>query len=166
MTIITPPDNPNDKAKSEKTKNNNPVAKNRGKFRKGQSGNPAGRPKGSRNRATLAAEALLEGEADELMRLLIEMAKSGDAKALRICIDRILPPRRSRPVIFYLPIIETVEDIVGAYQAVLSAAADGQLTPEEAQQFVRILEGMRDALETVQLSGSVADLIERVGLLE
>lgn len=165
MTSITPPYIHN-KAKNEKTKSNHPVARNRGQFRKGRSGNPAGRPNGSRNRDTLAAEALLEGEADELMRLLIEKAKSGDATALRLCIDRIIPPRRSRPVIFYLPIIETVEDIVSAYQAVLRAAADGQLTPEEAQQFIRILEGMRDAMETVQLSESVADLIERVGLLE
>src|SRR4029077_7685570 len=41
----------------------------------GQSGNPSGRPKGSRNRTTLAAEALLDGEAEQLTRKAIELAK-------------------------------------------------------------------------------------------
>ena len=62
-------------------------------FTKGQSGNPAGKPKGARHRATLAAEALLDGEAEALTRKVIELALEGNIFALKICLDRILPAR-------------------------------------------------------------------------
>jgi hypothetical protein len=52
-------------------------------FKPGQSGNPAGKPRGSRNRTTLAVEALLDGEAETLTRKAIELAKAGDLAALR-----------------------------------------------------------------------------------
>jgi hypothetical protein len=73
-------------------------------FSKGQSGNPGGRPLGARHKATLAAEALLDGEAEGLTRKAIEAALGGDMPALRICLDRILPPRKERPVRFKLPV--------------------------------------------------------------
>src|SRR2546429_6235694 len=72
-------------------------------FVKGQSGYPAGKPKGARHRTTLAAEALLDGEAEALTRKVIELAFSGDSTALRLCLDRILPPRRERPARLALP---------------------------------------------------------------
>ena len=74
-------------------------------FVKGQSGCPAGKPKGARHRTTLAAEALLDGEAEVLTRKAIELALAGDSPALRLCLDRILPPRRERPVRFALPLL-------------------------------------------------------------
>ena len=64
------------------------------RFRPGESGNPGGRPKGSRNKATLAMEALLDGEGEEITRKAIELAKDGDMGAIRVCMDRIAPPRR------------------------------------------------------------------------
>src|ERR1700751_5428740 len=69
-----------------------------GRFSKGESGNPAGRPPGARNKATEAAERLLEGEAEALTRKVVELALEGDSTALRLCFDRIIPPRRGRPV--------------------------------------------------------------------
>jgi hypothetical protein len=80
------------------------------RFRKGQSGNPSGRPRGARNKATLAVEALLDGEAEVLTRRAIERAKEGDSVALRLCLERILPPRKDRPVSFALPKIESAAD--------------------------------------------------------
>jgi hypothetical protein len=56
-------------------------------FKPGQSGNPDGRPKGARNRATIAAERLLDGEADTLTRKAIQLAQQGDTTALRLCIE-------------------------------------------------------------------------------
>ena len=56
-------------------------------------GNP-GRPKGARHKTTLAIEALLDGEAEALTRKAIELAKAGDLVALRLCLDRICPPRK------------------------------------------------------------------------
>jgi len=61
-------------------------------FQKGQSGNPNGKPKGTRHRVTMAAETLMEGEAEAITRKAIELAKGGDGPALRLCMDRIYPP--------------------------------------------------------------------------
>src|SRR5215469_6310208 len=69
-----------------------------GRFQKGQSGNPKGRPPGVRNKATEAAEMLLDGEAEALTRRAVERALEGDATALRLCLERIIPPRRGRAV--------------------------------------------------------------------
>ena len=72
------------------------VEKQDSRFQKGRSGNPNGRPKGSRNRTTIACEALLEEEAGALTRKAIQMAKDGDTIALRLCLDRIYPVRKDR----------------------------------------------------------------------
>ena len=75
----------------------NPPRRVRGQpFAKGRSGNPAGRRRGSRNRATLAAAVLLEGESEALTRKAVELALAGDPVALRLCIERILPVCRER----------------------------------------------------------------------
>jgi hypothetical protein len=67
-----------------------------GRWLPGAVNNPAGRPKGARHRSTLAAEALLDGEAEALTRKAIEKAKEGDSVALRLCLERILPARTRR----------------------------------------------------------------------
>jgi hypothetical protein len=80
------------------------------RFRPGESGNPAGKRPGTRNRATLAAEALLDGEAETLTRKAIQLAKQGDTVALRLCLDRLVPPRRERPVQFRPPALRSPSD--------------------------------------------------------
>jgi hypothetical protein len=74
-----------------------------GRFSKGKSGNPDGRPKGSRNKITLAIEALLDNEGEALTQKAIELAKEGDMQALRLRLDRVVPPRKDRSVNFELP---------------------------------------------------------------
>src|SRR5829696_9046048 len=90
-------------------------------------GNP-GRPKGARHKTTLAIEALLDGEAEVLTRKAIELAKAGDLVALRLCLDRICPPRRERPVSFALPELSTAADAKLAASGLVKAVADGELT--------------------------------------
>ena len=63
-------------------------------FPKGESGNPLGRPLGSRHRVTLALDALLDGEPEKITRKAVEMAPAGDGVALRLCLDRIAPAGR------------------------------------------------------------------------
>lgn len=89
-------------------------------------GNP-GKPKGARHRATQAALALLEGEAEALTRKAVETALAGDTAALRLCLERIAPPRRDAPVQFDLPRMETARDAATAAGAVLEAVAEGDL---------------------------------------
>ena len=79
-------------------------------FSNGTSGNPSGRPPGSRNRATLMMESLLEGEAgQDLTRKAIELALAGHITAHRLFVERLIPPRRDRPIHWLLPSIENVQ---------------------------------------------------------
>ena len=118
------------------------------KFAPGQSGNPAGKAKGTRNKTTLAIEALLEGEADALTRKAIDMAKEGDGPALRMCLDRLAPPRKDSPVCFDLPPIKSVADAVEASSALLSAVAGGNVTPDEAARVMSLLTSHKVLVET------------------
>ncbi len=120
-------------------------------------GNP-GKPKGARHRATQAALALLDGEAEALTRKAVETALAGDTTALRLCLERITPPRKDAPVIFALPQMETGADAAKAAGAVLAAVAEGDLTPFEAVQIMALIETFRKTLETCELEARVAAL--------
>jgi hypothetical protein len=132
-----------------------------GNWPKGVSGNPAGRPRGSRHKATLAAEALLDGEAEALTRKAIEKAKEGDGVALRLCLERILPARKDRLVSLELPKIETAGDSLKAIAAIVDAVARGELTPGEAGDFVRVIEAFARSSETMTLEARIAALEKR-----
>src|SRR5918995_1517944 len=97
----------------------------RGPFQPGQSGNPSGRPPGSRNKSKLALETLLDGEAENLTRKAIELAKAGDMAALRLCMERIYPARKDTPVTFDMPKLETPADAIRAMAAIMAAVANG-----------------------------------------
>src|SRR5213593_3742392 len=77
----------------------------RSRWPKGVSGNPAGKPKGSRHKATMAVQALLEGEAEALTRKCINLAQGGDTTALRLCMERLAPAMKSRAVQLPLPAV-------------------------------------------------------------
>jgi hypothetical protein len=108
-------------------------------FAPGVSGNPSGRPRGSRNKTTLAVEALLEGEAEALTRKAIERALEGDATALRLCLDRLAPPRRDRPAPFDMPALKEAADARDAFAAIVAATAEGELTPSEAATLAKLV---------------------------
>jgi hypothetical protein len=116
-------------------------------FVKGQSGNPSGRPPGARHKATVAAEALLDGEAEGLTRKALEMALDGDTVVLRLCLERILPPRRERPVHFALPALQSPTDAAAAMAAIATAVADGDLTPSEASKLAKFVDTYVRTLE-------------------
>jgi Family of unknown function (DUF5681) len=130
-----------------------------GRFQKGRSGNPSGRPKGSRNAATLACEALLDGQAEALTQKAITMALGGDVVALRICMDRLCPPRKDRPVTFALPPITSARDAADISAAVAVAVSKGDITPSEAAEVAKLV-------DTYVKAYRVAELDERVARME
>ena len=134
-----------------------------GRFRKGVSGNPAGRPRGSRNKTTLLAERLLEHEAEDLVRQLVERAKAGDPTALRLCIERLLPKPKERPLQFELGPVSSAEDAVGALSRILSGVSNGELTASEAQVLVGMIETTLKAIEVRDLEERLNALEERIG---
>lgn len=132
-------------------------------WKPGQSGNPAGKKPGSRNRATQMVLALMETGAEEITQAVIQAAKDGDLSAARLVLERLAPPLRERPVSLALPATDTAEGISQAQQAVLEAVGAGELLPGEGQVLAGILEGRRKALETLELERRVAALEERHG---
>ena len=120
-------------------------------------GNP-GRPRGARNRSTLALEALLDGEAEAITRKAIALAKEGDIAAIRLCLDRITPVRRDRPVMFDLPIVEAAADLPKATNALLQAVASGELTPSEASDIGKAVEAHVRAIELTDVQARLAKL--------
>jgi len=130
------------------------------RFKPGQSGNPKGRPAGSRNKATLAAEALIDKDARKLTKKAIELALKGDTVALRLCLERLCPPRKGSPVHFDLPELSNSGDVKAASLALLKSVSDGNLTPDEASSIAPLIEAARRAIETDEL-GTRLDALER-----
>jgi hypothetical protein len=128
-----------------------------GTFTKGH----GGRPRGARNKTTQAVAALLEGEADKLTRKAIEMALDGDTVALRLCLERIHPPRKDAPVSFDLPPMNGAEGAAQALGSLLTGVANGDLTPSEAGAIANLVEGYRKTLETMELEERISALEQR-----
>jgi hypothetical protein len=120
-------------------------------------GNP-GRPKGARHRATIAAEALLEGEAEALTRKAIELAKKGDTVALRLCLERLVPPRKERSFAVDLPAVKDAKDHPGMLAAIFAAVTAGELTVGEAEALSGLLEHHRRAVETGEILSRIEAL--------
>ena len=118
----------------------------------------AGKPRGTRHKATQAVLALLEGEGEALTRKAIEMALAGDGVALRLCLDRIAPPRKDNPVQFALPQMASAHDAAKTAAAVLEAVAGGELTPAEGAQVMSLIDGYRKVLELLELEARISAL--------
>jgi hypothetical protein len=118
----------------------------------------AGRPKGARNRTTMAVLELLEGQAEALTQRAVELALSGDTTALRLCLERVAPPRKDNPVQFKLPQMKTARDAAQAAGAVLEAVSEGDLTPGEGAQVMGLVDSYRRTLEVTELEARVAAL--------
>ena len=128
-------------------------------FQKGESGNPAGRPRGARNKRTLLAEHLLEGDTEAIVRTMIERAKEGDMAAVKLCVDRICPRVVHRPPGFELPPLVRAADGPPAIAAIAQALADGDLSAAEAADLGRFVESFARAY-------GQADIEKRVAAIE
>ena len=132
-------------------------SKQAGRFQKGQSGNPSGRPRGARNRTTLA-ETLLDGEAENITRKAVQSALEGNSIALRICMDRIIPSRKDRPIHFELPAIRSASDATKASAALVAAVAEGKLTPSEASELAKLIDTCVRSIEATEFEERLVKL--------
>jgi hypothetical protein len=127
-------------------------------FKKGQSGNPKGRPKGSLNKATLAVQALLDGEAENLTRKAIELAQEGDTTAMKLCLERIIPAKKDSPVTFRLPAIKSADDVIRVQAGILRAISQGAMTPIEASRISSVIGELREAFVAQELESRISML--------
>lgn len=135
--------------------------KKQGKFRKGYSGNPIGRPRGARNKATITAEALFEGEIEGICRKAIEEAKQGNIQAIKLIIDRILPPKKEASISIELPVMKVGSDILEAVHQVTIAVCRGKITPSEGEILMKIIDTQARAIEMNEFEQRLKNLEER-----
>lgn len=124
-------------------------------FKKGQSGNPAGKPKGARDKRTALRE-LLQPHAADLVAKAVELAKAGDTTALRICIDRCIPAIKAKDAPVDLP--ELTGSLAEQGQAVMRAMAAGRITPDEANAVMQVISAQARIIEVDELEKRLADL--------
>jgi hypothetical protein len=128
-------------------------------FQPGQSGNPAGRAVGSRNKKTLAVEAALFERAQELVDELVRRAKNGEPAAMRLAMERILPVGRGRPLPIELPAVRSSEDAQAAADVIMDALKEGAISAREAVDLLRVVEGL------TRLTGAI-DFIKKIARRE
>ncbi len=131
-----------------------------GQFSAGNSG----RPRGSRNKATVAIERLLEGQAEALTQTAIRRALEGDSVALRLCMDRIAPPPKDAAVTFSMPTMSNALDASVAAGSVLKAVSEGELSPIEATRVMGLIDSYRRTLELTEIEKRLQalEVVERM----
>jgi hypothetical protein len=134
-----------------------------GRFKKGHSGNPGGRPLGTRNKATQIALQLLEGEAEKLSRKAVDLALDGDATALRLCLERLCAPIKERPVILKdIPSPRSLQDLPEITTALLGEITSGSILPSQAIGILKVLNAYQQQIEVAELEKRIEDLEGRL----
>jgi hypothetical protein len=128
-------------------------------FQRGESGNPAGRAVGSRNKKTLAVEAALFDHAEALVKNLVDRAMAGEPAAMRLAMERVLPAGRGRPLPIDLPPVRSAEDAQAAAAVIMAALKEGAISAREAVDLLRVVEGL------TRLSGAI-DVIKKIARKE
>ncbi|MEL6639959.1 MAG: hypothetical protein AAFP98_01390 [Pseudomonadota bacterium] len=125
-----------------------------GRFAKGNKG----RPYGTRTRATKAVMEILDGQVEQITEKALSLALQGDTTALRLCLERIAPPRKDAPVEFDLPKMEGADDAAKAAASILAAVSQGDLTPTEGAHVMALIETYRRTLEATEIEKRLTEL--------
>lgn len=133
-----------------------------GRWKAGTSGNPQGKPRGALRHTTRTVNGLFGDAAGDVAKAIIEAATGGDIAACRIVIDRLVPPAKDAPVEFDMPALATADDIVEAGAGVLSAVGQGELTPDQGERLMGLLDRQRKAIETSALEARLAAIEARI----
>jgi len=137
-----------------------------GRFQPGQSGNPKGSPTGSRSKIALNCEQLLEESAGQLTRQLIETALNGNQLALKLCIERIVPIRKSSPISLPgLPKIDSIESATKATGYILDSVVDGTIDPLAGEMLSKITDRYVHALQVVDLEKRLQEMSDRLAVV-
>lgn len=128
------------------------------RFKPGVSGNPKGKPVGTRNHATRAVLELLEDGVLDVTKAVLKAARGGDLTAAKMVLERITPPMRERAINIALPDANTAEGCSEAQNAILQAVGTGELLPNEGTTISAIVENRRRAIETAELEQRIAAL--------
>ena len=128
-------------------------------FKFGESGNPTGRPKGAISKRTQIAK-LLEPHAEELIAKAVELAKSGDINALRLCLERLLPKLRDEPIAFELPDgdLSSTYTFLQLSANVIERVALGEITPEQGQRLSSLIDAQCQLVQTTTMAAQLEEI--------
>ena len=124
-------------------------------FKKGQSGNPKGRPPGVKDRRGRYRE-LLDSHAPKLIAKARALALAGDTVALKMCLERILPPIRVKDEPIRLGKIEGSLSEKGKH--IVDAMLEGRVSSSEASDMLSVLAAQARIVEVDELERRVAAL--------
>ena len=133
------------------------------RFKPGQSGNPAGKPPGTRSKVLAELDRLGAEGAQKVLEAVLDAAQRGDMTAASIILKRCWPEFRGRPIRLELPGTPTPTGVVAALAAIVSAVAGGRISPEEGQAVSAVIETQRRAMETVELAARIEALEKNTG---
>ena len=132
-------------------------------FTRGTSGNPRGRPRGSTNKIQSLSQQLIDDHAPEIIAKALELAlEHDDIRALKFLLERLVPPKRSRPITLELPKTRTAQEILAAFDTVEMSLQHGEISAEELRMVTNLLEIKRRVIEEVDLADRVATLEARL----
>lgn len=129
-------------------------------FQKGKSGNPAGKPKGCKNKLTLLAQNLMSDQSERLIKKTINLALEGDRTALKLCMERILPPVKDLPIALSIPDLNQEGVSKKLMEIILSQVANSELSPNQGQAVSSIVESYQRAIEVNNIEERVLALEE------
>lgn len=135
-----------------------------GKFLKGQSGNPAGRVSGTRNRATMIMEQLFDGASSDVSKEALAQAMNGDGATLRLIVRSVIGPRRHRASSFAMPLLQGAADVAPAIAAIAAAAAEGAISTAEASEMSQVVERYTRALAADEIESRLQRLESACGI--
>ncbi len=123
-------------------------------------GNP-GRKPGSKNKATLLAASLTEGQAEKILSKAIEMAMDGNVPMMKFLLDRILP--KERPIQLELPPLDMANDSVDAMAEIVAAVSSGRISPREAADVAQLVSAFTRAIDSTDAQMEIDLLKEKLG---
>jgi hypothetical protein len=95
---------------------------------------------------TVLAQELLSARVEGIAGKLIELAEGGDMRAIRVCMERLVPAIKHQPIAVELPPIENAADSVEAVASIAAAVAAGELTATEAAELAKVIDTYVGAL--------------------
>src|SRR5581483_10496163 len=140
----------------------NPMRNEQGRWPKGTSGNHSGRPVGSRNKTTILIQSILAERAEELIQKAVALALEGDPIALRLCIERLFPPCKDRPIHVELPATDGTRQLLETSHTVLAAIAAGEITPNEGQMLANVLSAQIEIVNAEDIDRRLKELEQRI----
>jgi hypothetical protein len=138
------------------------------RFEKGQSGNPKGRPKGSRNQMTTLLKDKLDKDLDRLIDVARDKALAGDMRALKLLFERILPTPKDEPIQISeaLPPLTSAQDAVAYMAVILRSVSLGEITPSQANNLAQVVDLFLRAHQAVDLETRIERLEECEGFIK